>query len=309
MRAVAYLFPTFWTRGSGRRLRGDRNAQVLALYLMSAPGSNIIGLYYLPITTIAHETGLTLDEVRETFKRLGEIAKYDESAELVWLPAGAEHQIGETMAPKDKRRGAVLRELDMVGRHPFVEEFVRLYGNRYHLDGALAVGIAGNTDAPSKGDAAAVQDLTPSASPPSSDLSDPDLDLPDRSRQRPAAHAGLPDPVAKVPCPPDLRLLDSQIATLETSLVPRWAVEVLMAGFVGKYQGATSDRRTVDDWRKGMWTAVNGNWNDPSKRPKKPPDDPELGDQERRQRALDVEARARAARDAKARQTGTGGRQ
>lgn len=101
-----------------------------------------------------------------------------------------------------------------------------------------------------------------------------------------------------------MRLLDSQIATLGTCGIPQWAVEALMADFVGRYLGAPTDLRTVEDWRKGMWTAVKGNWNDPNKRPKKPAEADAT--QQRAQSAAEVEARAKAQRDLKARQRGTG---
>ena len=187
MRAVAYIVPTFWTRGSGKKLRSDRDAQVLAMYVMTAPGSNMIGLYYLPLTTIAHETGLTINEVREVFPRIAEIAKYDEDAEIVWVPESAKHQIGETMALKDKRRGAVLRELAMAGSHPFAREFLDRYRDPYQLEIGLKTGSSElpdqgpsiQSEAPSKG--LLPEGMPRSLIPPFLSSSDQDTDQPDRS--------------------------------------------------------------------------------------------------------------------------------
>ena len=36
MRSIAYITPTFWTRGSGKKLRGNSDAIALAFYLMTA---------------------------------------------------------------------------------------------------------------------------------------------------------------------------------------------------------------------------------------------------------------------------------
>ena len=44
MRDYAKIRPVFWTRGTGKKLRGDPEAQVVALYLMSAPLSHMTGL-------------------------------------------------------------------------------------------------------------------------------------------------------------------------------------------------------------------------------------------------------------------------
>ena len=130
MRSYATIRPTFWTRGSGKRLRGDRDAQVLALYLMSSPHSNQIGLYHVALPTIAHEVGMSVEAVRETLARVSEIARYDEEAELVWLPNAAREQMqltGMLITPKDKRLKAVLRELEAFDNHPFALEFRRIY--------------------------------------------------------------------------------------------------------------------------------------------------------------------------------------
>ena len=136
MRDYAKLAPTFWTRGSGKRLRGNPVAQVVAAYLFSAPGSNMIGLYYLPIPVLAHETGLGIEGASEGLRRVCEesIAHYDSEAELVWLPEGARIQIGESLAAADKRCKGIVRELISVGNHRFVGAFLHKYGGAFHLE-------------------------------------------------------------------------------------------------------------------------------------------------------------------------------
>jgi len=124
----------------------------VALYLMTAPTSNLIGLYYLPLTTICNDTGLTEAEVRLALEQITDIAQYDFDAELVWLPEAARYQIGQTMAPRDKRRPAVEREVAMVSDHPFATDFLRRYGTRFGLRIELEPeGHADAAEAPSKG--------------------------------------------------------------------------------------------------------------------------------------------------------------
>lgn len=135
MREYSRISPQFWMRGSGKRLRGDADAQVLAMYLVTGPAANMIGVYYVSFVAMAHETGLGEKRTREALERIeiAEFAFYDESSELVWVPNMASYQLGDTMKSGDKRRLGVLAELKKIGSHPFVASFYDLYGEPYAL--------------------------------------------------------------------------------------------------------------------------------------------------------------------------------
>jgi len=78
-----------------------------------------------------------------------------------------------------------------------------------------------------------------------------------------------------VPCPPDLRLTDAQISTLELSGgVPRWAIQPLTVRFIANAQGDPNDRRTPEAWAKCLSQAVMSGWKNPRTRP----ENPEAGD-------------------------------
>lgn len=155
MRAYAYVVPTFWTRGSGKKLRGKPLAQALALYVMTAPSSNMIGLYYVPLTTIAAETGIPAEALPAVFQDIREIAKYDFENEVVWVPEAAAHQVGETMKALDKRRAQVMRDAEAMGSHPFALEFFSKYGAPYGIEvpnhADWSEGLATNQEGPSEG--------------------------------------------------------------------------------------------------------------------------------------------------------------
>jgi len=143
MRKYAQVRPTFWTRGSGKKLRGKRDAQTLALYFVTGPTSTRTGLYYAPIVGILHDIGdMTEDQFRAALGEIGEIARYDFEEELVWLPNGCREQMGlkdgARIKPGDKSLRAVMAELEPFGEHPFALEFREKY---------LPI-----TEAPSKGD-------------------------------------------------------------------------------------------------------------------------------------------------------------
>lgn len=133
MRNYARVLPSFWNRGSGKKLRGKKDAQILALHFMSAPASNMIGLYYHPMVAIERETGLTEAEIREALPLVEEIARYDIEAELVWMPEGAHIQTGETLSIRDHKLKHVADQLKMIGDHPFVTEFIERYYDVYNL--------------------------------------------------------------------------------------------------------------------------------------------------------------------------------
>lgn len=74
MRDYAIVSPHFWRGETGRSIRGRRPTQILALYLLTCPSSNMLGMYYLPICTITHETGLTDEEVVQGFMDLAKFS-------------------------------------------------------------------------------------------------------------------------------------------------------------------------------------------------------------------------------------------
>ena len=61
MREYTKVSPTFWIGYTGRQIRhfgGD--TQLLALYLLTSPHSNSVGLYYCPLDTIANALNFTI---------------------------------------------------------------------------------------------------------------------------------------------------------------------------------------------------------------------------------------------------------
>jgi hypothetical protein len=137
MREYGRLAPTFWIRGTGMRLRGSPDVQVVALYLTSAPTANMIGLYYLPISTIAHDTGIPLQGARKALERLiGEgFCLYDFEAETVFVCTMARWQLCvddenpiRASGPKpDHRHRAVLKLVKGCGSVPMLRAFWETY--------------------------------------------------------------------------------------------------------------------------------------------------------------------------------------
>lgn len=129
MREYGRVAPTFWTRGSGKKLRGKPLAQVVALYLFTCPSSTMIGIYHLAIPTMAHEIGITLEDAERALAEVCDvgIAQYDHEEELLYLPEGARYQIGESLKPGDKRVAGIRAALAQFNRHPFATDFASRY--------------------------------------------------------------------------------------------------------------------------------------------------------------------------------------
>lgn len=135
MRDYAKVSPRFWLHGSGKRLRGDTEAQLVALHLLTGPSSTMIGLYYLPLPMLAHETGLSVDNARAAMERVcsSGFAAYDDQSELVWVRNAAEFEFGDGKKLGAKREKGIANQLLRFGGHRFVRDFLFRYGTRYRI--------------------------------------------------------------------------------------------------------------------------------------------------------------------------------
>ena len=136
MRDYAVISSQFWTGTTGKELRGlGAEAQLVAVYLLTCPNSNMIGMYYLPLPTLCHETGLSAEGAAEALRRVcsTDFAHYDQASEYVFVPNMAGWQIGWRLEPRDKRRQGVVNELLRNGKCPFALEFWNLYNEPYGL--------------------------------------------------------------------------------------------------------------------------------------------------------------------------------
>ncbi len=142
MRDFVKVSPTFWSGPTGRSLRkAGQDVQLTALYLMTCPHSNYLGLYVLPIHYIAADTGLPMERVRHalaTIEHTG-FARYDEESETVWLVEGAKWQLGELSGggngKKPDNRVVMVRKdfAALPSDCPFLEDFSEKYSKALKL--------------------------------------------------------------------------------------------------------------------------------------------------------------------------------
>lgn len=154
MRDYAAVSPAFWTGQTGRRLKAlGPDTMLVALYLVTSPHSNAMGMFYLPVLYISHETGLTTEGASEALRR-GEKAgfcAYDQDAEVVWVFEMARFQIGQALSPKDNRVKWVNEEYAKLPKCRFLKDFFDKYASAFHLKEARGEGQKTSPlEAPSK---------------------------------------------------------------------------------------------------------------------------------------------------------------
>lgn len=128
----------FWIGETGRRLRGDADAQRVALYLITCPSASWLGLYYLPLPTLCHEVGISSEGATKALRRLseGEFAYYDAPSEHVWVIEMARHQLlfgQDALDPRDNRVKAARREYATMPENPYLVPFYERYGTGLRL--------------------------------------------------------------------------------------------------------------------------------------------------------------------------------
>lgn len=136
MRDFAKVSPTFWIGKTHRKLReAGAEALVVSLYLLTSPHSHMIGLYYLPLIYIAHETGLGMEGALKGLQRAESagFCYYDTETEMVWIPGMAHDQIGRDLKQTDKQCKGVQNAYRLLPENPYLSMFFDMYKGDYHL--------------------------------------------------------------------------------------------------------------------------------------------------------------------------------
>lgn len=135
MRDYSVVSPRFWIGATGKELRGNAQAQVLALYLMTSPHANMIGVFHCPLIYMAHETGLGMEGASKALQSLIEakFCTYEESSETVFVHRMAAFQIGDHLSEQDKRCKGVEREWNNIPSAQLRQAFFAIYSGAFHL--------------------------------------------------------------------------------------------------------------------------------------------------------------------------------
>ena len=135
MRDYGQVSPQFWIGETGKLLRGDPAAQVLAIYLMTSPHSTMTGVFHCPLLYMAHETGLGMEGASKALARLFEVGfcEYDEASECVFVVRMAAYQIAESLKPGDNRILGLKKEIAKMTVSLLRDRFLAVYGQPFGL--------------------------------------------------------------------------------------------------------------------------------------------------------------------------------
>lgn len=136
MRDYAKVIPKFWTGKTGKEIKKKGpEAVVVAMYLMTSPHSNMLGLFYQPLMYTAHETGLGMEGASKGLQSCVEagFCSFDEDSEMVWVHEMAAYQIAESLKAADKRVAGVQKDYEALQDNPFLLSFFERYKTVFHL--------------------------------------------------------------------------------------------------------------------------------------------------------------------------------
>ena len=133
MRDYGKISPQFWIGETGKALRGNPSAQVIAMYLMTSPHATMTGVFHCPLIYIAHETGLPIEGASKGLQRLIEVeyCTYDEASDTVFVHEMAKYQIGESLSPNDKQVKGVQKQFDNLPQGRIKQEFFARYAKAF----------------------------------------------------------------------------------------------------------------------------------------------------------------------------------
>jgi hypothetical protein len=134
MRDYSKIGPKFWIGKTGKELRArGLEAQIVAMYLLTSPHANMLGLYYCPLMFIAHETGMGMEGANKGLQSCIEVGfcEYDVNTEMTWVIEMASYQIADSLAEKDLRVKGVMNEYASLPDNPYLARFYDRYGQAF----------------------------------------------------------------------------------------------------------------------------------------------------------------------------------
>lgn len=135
MREYGKVSPKFWTGKTGKALRKHPEAQLVALYLMTCPLSEMTGVFQCPIMYVAHETGLGEEGALKGLARLYELdfCTFDEDTDTFFVHEMAKWQIGDSLKINDKQVIGVKKAYANMPEGRIKQGFYERYRDAFHL--------------------------------------------------------------------------------------------------------------------------------------------------------------------------------
>lgn len=133
MREYAKAVPRMWHGRTMKALRKNPEGLIVALYLMTSPSSNMLGLFAQPVLYMAYETGLGEEGARKGLQQCVDAGycSYDDESEFVWVHEMASYQIAPELKASDLRCKGIQKDYDALPDNPFLGDFFAKYGGPF----------------------------------------------------------------------------------------------------------------------------------------------------------------------------------
>lgn len=142
MRDFNKVSGAFWTGETGKELKqlakaGDYAPQLLALYLLTCPHVHAIGVFYCPKMYMAHETGLTVDQVDAALQTLNRLqfCQYDDAKETVFVLNMVKFQLG-IIKQNDNRHKGLVKDVEAIQSETLKAKWLEIHGQNYGFEQA-----------------------------------------------------------------------------------------------------------------------------------------------------------------------------
>ncbi len=153
--AYGKIHEGFWTGETGRAItRAGPEARVVAAYLVSPPGGgSMVGVYRLPLPTLAYDIGIDIAAAEAALEQLEQLGfcEVDRETDHVFVCSMPAARNGAELKPGDKRVPRIRKLLDELQSATLRRSFLLRYGAAYNcaFDGASDAPCNAPSHAPS----------------------------------------------------------------------------------------------------------------------------------------------------------------
>lgn len=146
MRDYSKVSPLSWIGMTANVIRAEaerdparrdhaRTCLLTLQYLMSGPNSSMLGIYSLPLATLADQVMTTKEGALEALRSLQvlEFCVYDEAVQWVWVCEMAAWQIDRELRPSDNRIKGIAKDWLALPNLRMLEAFYDRYRAAFHL--------------------------------------------------------------------------------------------------------------------------------------------------------------------------------
>lgn len=127
----------FWTTPQAKALReAGVEANLLAMYLLTSPHANRLGIYYLPVAYICQDTHLPQEAVTQGLATLSRLnfCHYDDTTAYIWVTDMALYRVSRTLSPNDNQVKGIHRLYESLPKSlPFLDDFYQKYQSIFHF--------------------------------------------------------------------------------------------------------------------------------------------------------------------------------